>query len=40
MWSKDSGTAEISFVIISKFALFVKNYFCFFQDFLGNIFPR
>ena len=40
MWSKDSGTAEISFVIISKFPLFVKNYFCFFQDFLGNIFLR
>ena len=40
MWSKNFGSAEISFVIISKFPLFVKNYFCFFQDFLGNIFKR
>ena len=34
------GTAEISFVIISKFPRFVKKYFWIFQNFLGNIFQR
>ena len=39
-WSKDFGTAEISFIIISNVALFVKNNFRFFESFLGRIFVR
>ena len=35
-----SGTAEISFISISQDALFVKNYFRFFADFLGILSER
>ena len=35
-WSMDFGVAEISFVIISKFSLFVKKYFLFFSEKFGN----
>ena len=35
-----SGTAEISFVIISKLSPFVKNYFMFFSEIFGEAFHR
>ena len=35
---EDSGTAEISFVIISKLRLFVKGKFLFFQGNFGDTF--
>lgn len=37
MWSKDSGTAEISFIIISKGHIFVKVNLVFFLIFLGML---
>ena len=40
MWSKDSGNAEISFVIISKFPPFVKFYFWIFSGIFGYYIPE
>ena len=36
MWSKDFGTAEISFLIVSERAEFVKSFFRFFPGIFGN----
>ena len=36
MWSKDFGTAEISFIIVSEQAVIVKTFFRFFDGIFGN----
>ena len=36
MWSKDFGTAEISFIIVSEQAVIVKTFFRFFAGIFGN----
>ena len=36
MWSKDFGTAEISFIIVSEQAVIVKMFFRFFGGIFGN----
>ncbi len=40
MWSKDFGTAEISFIIVSEQAVIVKTFFVFLMEFLAILPPR
>ena len=40
MWSKDFGTAEISFIIVSEQAVIVKTFFRFLLEFLAILPPR